>query len=112
LLFMLVVPPFRDMGLQSLLKNSVSRQPRTSAAESRIGVKASIAALNRCAPKIERKLDFFSNLLSEQRFHKLFGIEGQQISGLFTNADIAHRQAQFARDRDHHAAFCRAVELG
>src|ERR1700688_2840024 len=51
-------------------------------------------------------------LLLEQGIYKLLGIEGQQIPHLLSHANKSHRQAQFTRDGNHHAALCCSIELG
>ena len=65
----------------------------------------------RPAPRPCKKFASASGSL-EQRSHELFGVERQQIVHLFAHPDIADRQVQLARDRDHDAAFGRAVQLG
>jgi hypothetical protein len=50
--------------------------------------------------------------LFKQRVDKFFGIEWQQVSDLFADADVAHRQTQLARNSDDHTAFRGAIELG
>ena len=50
--------------------------------------------------------------LFEQRIHKFFRIERQQIARFFPNPHITHRESQFTRDGDHDSALGRAIELG
>jgi hypothetical protein len=51
-------------------------------------------------------------MLREKRFHKLLGIERQQIACFLSDTYIPHWQSQFARDGDYDSAFGGAVEFG
>ena len=50
-------------------------------------------------------------VLFKERIYKFFWIERKQIAHLLAHSNKSHGQTQFARDRDHHSAFCGAIEL-
>ena len=50
--------------------------------------------------------------LLEQSPRELLGIKGLQVVGLLADTDEFDGQTEFLLDRDHHAAFAGAVELG
>src|SRR5208283_421350 len=55
---------------------------------------------------------WYEGLLFEQRIHKFFRAEGQQIANFLAHADKSHREAQLARDGHNHATLRGAVEFG